>query len=301
MLPRRRLPQPSPHPGHLRQLKLHPGDREATDLPFRIAEAVPRQLRLPRPQELTRTQGRPRGACSYAPIRRHSHRWSCFPIRSLILGGTNCRCWPHHIFDQDQMSYVAATLNAAGIPSQHSTLNYAKVNPDHHFYKITPHWFMLTVPYLGATVRLKEPTKTRPMLLWTHASSVGGTRGILRSRQIHPSRQHSSECPAFYAQGWKITGHADYDAEEIARTMSQNWSMSFNMAQLLLFGRAVGTCQPIRSGGEQACIEALDSSERPDVIHYVSGKCWMVIPEASQIVGLAWPTDAKPPTGVLRS
>ena len=83
--------------------------------------------------------------------------------------------------------------------------------------------------------------------------------------------------------------------------MSQNWSMSFNMAQLLLFGRAVGTCQPIRAGGEQACIEALDSSERPDVIHYVSGKCWMVIPEASQIVGLAWPTDAKPPTGVLRS
>ena len=45
----------------------------------------------------------------------------------------------------------------------------------------------------------------------------GGARGILRSRQIHPSRQHSSECPAFYAQGWKITGHADYDAEEIAR------------------------------------------------------------------------------------
>ena len=203
--------------------------------------------------------------------------------------------------NQEQMDYVAATLNAAGIPSQHSTLNYAKVNPEHHFYKITPHWFMLTVPYLGATVRLKEPTKTRPMLLWTHASSVGGTRGILRSRQIHPSRQHSSECPAFYAQGWKITGHADYDAEEIARTMSQNWSMSFNMAQLLLFGRAVGTCQPIRSGGEQACIEALDSSERPDVIHYVSGKCWMVIPEASQIVGLAWPTDTKPPTGVLRS
>ena len=33
-------------------------------------------------------------------------------------------------------------------------------------------------------------------------------------------------------------------------------------------------------------------------LHYVSGKCWMVIPEASQIVGLAWPTDAKPPTGV---
>ena len=203
--------------------------------------------------------------------------------------------------NQEQMDYVAATLNAAGIPSQHSTLNYAKVNPEHHYSKITPHWFMLTIPYLGATVRLKEPTKTRPMLLWTHASSVGGTRGILRSRQIHPSRQHSSECPAFYAQGWKITGHADYDAEEIARTMSQNWSMSFNMAQLLLFGRAVGTCQPIRSGGEQACIEALDSSERPDVIHYVSGKCWMVIPEASQIVGLAWPTDAKPPTGVLRS
>ena len=193
---------------------------------------------------------------------------------------------------------MAATLNAAGVPSQHSTLAYAKVNSDHHYSKITPHWFMLTVPYLGATVRLKEPTKTRPMLLWTHASSIGG---ILRSRQIHPSRQHSSECPAFYAQGWKITGHADYDAEEIARMMSQNWSMSFNMAQLLLFGRAVGTCQPIRSGGERACVEALDSSERPDVTHYVAGKCWLVIPEASQIVGLAWPTDAKPPTHILRS
>ena len=170
--------------------------------------------------------------------------------------------------NQEQMDYVAATLNAAGRPSQHSTRNYAKVNSEHHYSKITPHWFMLTIPYLGATVRLKEPTKTRPMLLWTHASSVGGARGILRSRQIHPSIQHSSECPAFYAQGWKITGHADYDAEEIARTMSQNWSMSFNMAQLLLFGRAVGTCQPIRAGGEQACIEALDSSERPDVIHW---------------------------------
>ena len=102
--------------------------------------------------------------------------------------------------NQEQLDYVAATLNAAGIPSQHSTLNYAKVNLEHHYSKITPHWFMLTIPYLGATVRLKEPTKTRPMLLWTHASSVGGTRGILRSRQIHPSRQHSSECPAFYAQ-----------------------------------------------------------------------------------------------------
>ena len=101
--------------------------------------------------------------------------------------------------NQEQIDYVAATLNAAGILSQHSTLAYAKVNSDHHYFKITPHWFMRTVPCLGATVRLKEPTKTRPMLLWTHASSIGGTRGILRSRQIHPSRQHSSECPAFYA------------------------------------------------------------------------------------------------------
>ena len=51
--------------------------------------------------------------------------------------------------NQEQMDYVAATLNAAGIPSQHSTLNYAKVNSEHHYSKITPHWFMLTIPYLG--------------------------------------------------------------------------------------------------------------------------------------------------------
>ena len=196
---------------------------------------------------------------------------------------------------------MAATLNAAGTPAQHSTLAYAKVNSDHPYFKITPHWFMLTVPYLGATVRLREPTKTRPMLLWTHASSIRGTRSILRDRQVHPSKQHSSACPAFYAQGWKVTGHADYDAEKIARVMSQNWSMSFNRAQLLVFGRAVGTCQPIRARGESACIEALDSIERPDVLHYVAGKCWMVIPEASQIVGLAWPTDGQPPTSILRS
>ena len=53
--------------------------------------------------------------------------------------------------NQEQLDYVAATLNAAGIPSQHSTLAYAKVNSDHHYSKITsPHWFMLTVPNLGA-------------------------------------------------------------------------------------------------------------------------------------------------------
>ena len=254
---------------------------------------------------LTQMWGRPRGACNYAQIRRHP------PLILLPNPESDPSRNELQVFaapylrdgipvNQEQMDYVAATLNAAGIPSQHSTLNYAKVNPEHHCYKITPHWFMLTVPYLGATVRLKEPTKTRPMLLWTHASSVGGTRGILRSRQIHPSRQHSSECPAFYAQGWKITGHADYDAEEIARAMSQNWSMSLNLTWPNCCCLDALLAPVSRFDREESKL-ALRPCERPDVIHYVSGKCWMVIPEASQIVGLAWPTDTKPPTGVLRS
>ena len=186
-----RQQQLSPLP-RLQRLQLHRSDREATGP-------------LPRSRSSAPSAPAPKTTGAY-PVTESSSRSTqlrpnpqAYPPL-ILLPNPQSDPWrkklqvlaSQHVRDgipvnQEQLDYVAATLNAAGIPSQHSTLAYAKVNSDHHYSKITPHWFMLTVPYLGATVRLKEPTKTRPMLLWTHASSIGGTRGILRSRQIHPS------------------------------------------------------------------------------------------------------------------
>ena len=104
-------------------------------------------------------------------------------------------------------------------------------------------------------------------------------------------RQHSDDCPGFYAQGAKLSGYQQHDDEESARIMSSNWTV------LLICGSAVGKCTPVRSGGERAVIDELNNPDRPDIVHYVSGRCWVIIPEASQIIGRSWPVDAHPPLG----
>ena len=70
------------------------------------------------------------------------------------------------------------------------------------------------------------------MLFWSHASSVGGTRDVLRTRTI---------------QGAKLSGYQQHGDEESARIMSSNWTMSFNQAQLPICGRAVEKRNPAQS------------------------------------------------------
>ena len=161
--------------------------------------------------------------------------------------------------NQEQMGYVAATLNAAGIPSQHSTLNYAKVNPEHHFYKIT-------LPALGVKGwALRGVLPGRVDLSASQYASSAADTGCVSPEQ-HGSHLRwflEPNCSAKVGGGqhepvW-ITGHAEYDAEEIARTMRPELEyLDVLSVPVSRFDRE----------------EALDSSERPDVIHYVSGRCW---------------------------
>ena len=84
------------------------------------------------------------------------------------------------------------------------------------------------------------------MLFWSHTSSVGGTRNVLRTRNdVSPAQPRLSGL---------LRAGSKADDEEC---MSANWTMSFNQAQLLICGRAVGKCTPGRSGGERAIIDEL--------------------------------------------
>ena len=130
----------------------------------------------------------------------------------------------------------------------------------------------------------------------THASTIGGNRGILRDGFVRPSRLHCQESESFFALGLRQSFNHTQDIYDLARLIDSSWNASKNQSQIIITLLSWGSAQNVDAGGESVCVGL---TKEHGILHHRRAKMFVANKKCQFITGVAWLSDAKPPSSLF--